>query len=351
MADIQHPASAGPIPLEPPSSFTPKLYADVAEIIAYGPIKPPAPTIALRSDGVGLFYEAQVNMIFGDPESGKTLLAQCAAADELFRNRKVLIVDLDHNGAHATVSRFQSMGVKADTLADPRLFRYAEPEDHLELDGLVRDASVWQPDMVVIDSVGELLPVFAASSNSADDFTRVHARAIKPFAKTGAAVVVIDHLAKGSDSRSFGSTGTAAKKRAIGGTMLRVVAVDQFSPGHGGRAEVTIAKDRHGGLRTASPSGREPLAAKFVLTDRQGALHWRFEPPAPGEMPTASAPVKSASQEDDVAALDKLDPPPRSKSDVAQRMTWGNDRAMSALRAWRELRGVSAGDGPLRPVQ
>lgn len=339
-----------PTPSPASRPFTSHLYADVAEILARGPITPPAPTVGLRSDGAGLFYAGQVNMLFGDPESGKTLLAQCAAADELYLGRSVLIIDLDHNGAYATVSRFRSMGMKPEVLANPDRFRYSEPEDALEIDGIIADAKGWQPDLVIIDSIGELLPVFAASSNSADDFTRVHARAIKPFAKLGATVVVIDHLAKGGDSRSFGSTGTAAKKRAIGGTMLRVVAVDQFAPGHGGKAEVSISKDRHGGLRAVSPTGKEPLAAKFVLTDREGALHWRFEAPQPGEVATAVA-VPSDSLEADVKALDDLDPAPRSKSDVAQRMRWGNSRALSALQAWRELRGVSAGDGLLRPVQ
>lgn len=336
-------------PTEAVPTFTPSLYANVAEILANGPIKPPAPTVGLRSDGVGLFYVTAVNMLFGDPESGKTFIAQCTAADELFRGKSVLIIDLDHNGAHATISRFQTMGIKPEVLANPMRFRYAEPEDALEIDGIIADARAWQPDLVVIDSIGELLPVFAANSNSADDFTRVHSRAIKPFAKIGATVIVIDHLAKGSDSRSFGSTGTAAKKRAITGTMLRVVVVDQFAPGHGGKAEVTISKDRHGGLRAVSPTGKDPLAAKFIMTDREGALHWRFETPQPGEVATSIA-SPSASLDADVQALDELDPAPRSKSDVAQRMRWGNGRAMAALRAWRELRGVSAGDGILQPV-
>lgn len=327
-----------------PKSFNARLYADVAELLARGPIAPPAPTVGLRSDGIGIFYVGQVNMLFGDPESGKTLIAQCTAADELFRGRSVLIIDLDHNGAYATVSRFQSMGIKPEVLSDPERFRYAEPEDALEIDGIIADAKAWKPDLVVIDSMGELLPVFAASSNSADDFTRVHARAIKPFAKLGATVVVIDHLAKGGDSRSYGSTGTAAKKRAIGGTMLRVVAVDQFTPGHGGKAEVTISKDRHGGLRAVSPTGKEPLATKFVLTDREGALHWRFEAPAPGELPTAAT-AHSPSLEADVKALEGLNPEPRSKSDVAQRMSWGNSRALAALQAWRARQEVSGDDG------
>lgn len=334
------------------TGFTSQLYADVAALIEHGPIAPPTPTVGLRRDGIGLFYQGQVNSLVGDPESGKTWLALCTAADELTLGRNVLVVDLDHNTAAGTVSRFQQMGVPADVLTDPSRFRYTEPDDATEIDGVIRDAQTWRPHFVIIDSLGELLPIYGANSNSADDFTRVHATAIKPFAAAGAAVCTIDHLAKGADSRSYGATGTAAKKRAIGGAMLRVSVVDPFTPGVGGRAEVTIAKDRHGGLRAECPPGREPLAAKFRLRDRDGALDWFIDAPEPGETPSVSTVRPSASRtlHDDVAALDALDEPPRSKTDVARRMGWGNDRAMEALRAWRDVHGVNASDGFLRPV-
>ena len=62
--------------------------------------------------------------------------------------------------------------------------------------------------MVILDSLGEILPLFRANSNSADDFTTVHAEVIKPLTRNGASVLVVDHLAKNADSRSFGPTGT-----------------------------------------------------------------------------------------------------------------------------------------------
>ncbi|RLP70061.1 hypothetical protein D9V30_05185 [Mycetocola reblochoni] len=323
-------------------SYTPKLYADVAQLIAAGPITPPAPDIGLRRDGFGLFYREQVNSLIGDPESGKTWLALVAAAERLFLNDSVLFIDLDHNGAQGVVSRLQAMGVKGEVLSNPQLFRFSEPEDAVEIDGVVKDAKTWRPSLVIIDSLGELLPVYGASSNSADDFTRVHSRAIKPFATAGAAVVLIDHLAKGTDSRNYGATGTAAKKRAIGGTMLRVNCTEPFTPGTGGRAEIILAKDRHGGLRQVCPPGKEPLAAKFRLIDTNGALDWRIEAPDPGEMPTTPASGKTtATLEDDVASLEALDVAPRSKADVTGRMGWGNDRAMVALREWRTRNAIT----------
>lgn len=317
--------------------YTPALYADLAALIAAGPILPPAPTFGMRNDGIGLFYEGHYNAVFGDPESGKTLLTQCVAADSLFLGKRVLSIDLDHNGAPATASRFQALGISADVIGNPDLFRYAEPESAADIARIIEDCKVWQPHLVIIDSIGELLPLYGASSNSPDDFTRVHSAAIKPLAMIGACVLGIDHLAKNSDSRNYGASGTAAKLRAVGGTSIRVVAVQKFTPGAGGRAELTIHKDRHGGLRAHSPAGdREPLAAKFVLTERDGALHWSFYAPDAGESAeSSSAPLA------DIDAIAELDPPPTSVDDARKRLRWNQNRASTAMRAWRDRGAVS----------
>lgn len=316
--------------------YTARLYADVGALLARGPVPPPHPTIGVRSDNVGLFYKRQVNSLIGDPESGKTFLAMAASADVMFTGGSVLFVDLDHNGVDAIVSRYRAMGIKGETLADASKFRYAEPDDATDIAGIVNDAKGWRPDFVLIDSMGELMPVFGANSNNPDDFTRVHSAAIKPFATMGACVVVIDHLAKGAQSRTYGASGTTAKKRAIGGTLLRVSVEDSFTPGHGGRSEIVLVKDRNGGLRARCPIGREPLAARFRMVDREGALTWYIDPPEPGEQPRTS--VNSVLVSGDVMEeLKKLDPPPVSVRDIKQRCKWGTDKASEAWRVWQEV--------------
>ncbi|MFK4789858.1 hypothetical protein [Microbacterium sp. ZW T5_56] len=318
--------------------YTPKLYTDVAELIARGPIEPPAPTCGLRRDGVGLIYRGHVNSFVGDPESGKTLLAQAIAADEMFVGGSVLLVDLDHNGAEATISRMLSFGIKPEVLSDPARFRYTEPEDPTEIAGIIEDAKIWQPSFVLIDSVGELLPIYAANSNNPDDFTRVHAAAIKPFAMAGACVVIIDHLAKGLQSRSYGATGTGAKKRAISGTMLRITVDEAFTPGAGGKSEIVILKDRHGGLRANSPRGKEPLAARFRLVDREGALTWYLDAPGENEQPRVSGNTGGEDVTELVRILSELTPPPASVRDVKGRCKWGTEKASLAWAAWQTAR-------------
>lgn len=314
--------------------YTSRLYADVSAVLAQGDVPPPAPTLGVCDDGVGLFYAGQYNAVLGDPESGKTLLAQSVAADVLFSGGSVLVIDLDHNGAQPTVSRFRGLGVAADVLSDPSRFRYTNADTVEDVLNVVNEAKLWKPTFVILDSIGELLPLFGASSNNSDEYTQVLARTITPMIVAGCCVVGIDHMAKGQASRDYGATGTTAKKRSIGGTMFRVDVRTQFTPGKGGESALMMLKDRHGGLRARRAPGREPMAAIYRLEDRgNGAQHWTFRAPQQADYATAT---DSPSVTADVAQLAKLVPPPASVRDVKGRMQWASDRASHALKVFRE---------------
>ncbi|WP_430497862.1 hypothetical protein ACQRWP_23830 [Micromonospora trifolii] len=310
------------------------LYLDVAALLDGGIPDPPAPVLLHRDDGNAIFYAAQVNLIFGDPESGKTLVAQAAASEALIAGRKVLFVDIDHNGPQATISRFLDMEVPEKVLRDPELFRYVEPEDKAHLMAVVKDAKKWRPAVAVVDSVGELLPLMGLNSNSPDDFTLAHTAVLKPMAMVGTAVLAIDHLPKNTESRASGPTGTAAKRRAIGGVSIRVTINEQFTPGRGGSAFLSINKDRHGGLRRHCPAeGKEPSVGQFKLDSSTDRIRWTVTTPQLGEA-AAAVGVNVA----DLAELDRLDPPPKSVNDVKDRLSWGTTRAMDTLREWRSRR-------------
>lgn len=312
-----------------------RLYVDVAALLDGGLPDPPEPVLLHRTDGRAIFYKGQVNYLFGDPESGKTLVAQAAGAEALIAGLRVVFIDIDHNGADATICRFLDMDVPEETLRDPSRFRYVEPEDKAHLLAVIANLQEWRPAVAVVDSVGELLPMMGLSSNSPDDFTAAHTATLKKLAVAGAAVVAIDHLAKGTDSRAQGSTGTAAKRRAVGGVSIRVTVEDQFTPGQGGSAFLTINKDRHGGLRKhCLPSpGKEQVAGVFRIAADSDRIDWRVDGPEPGAVPKHDR-VDPA----DLAALDQLSPEPSSVRDVKDRMHWRSDRAARVLREWRSQR-------------
>lgn len=317
------------VPVPPVSRTKDKVvYGDVAGLLAGGIPEPPAPEVLRRNDGTGLFYMGQVNALFGPPECGKTHVTIAAAAEILNHGGRAVFLDLDHNGMHSTVTRLLASGVSAEILQNLERFRYLEPEDKQNLMDAVADLKAWNPDLAIIDSVGELLPMMNLSSNSPDDFTIAHTHVLKPLAMSGACVVIIDHVAKNTESQAQGPTGTAAKSRAIGGTMLRVTVKDQFAPGRGGACYLNIKKDRHGGLRAASPSGeKEPLAGTFKLHAEDG---FSVYAPTEGERTPEAAPAA------DLADIQRLDPPAESVRDLASRMGWGKDRAQTALRVYRQ---------------
>lgn len=314
------------------------LYVDISALLDGGVPDPPAPVLLRRTDGNAIFYAGQVNYLFGDPESGKTLVASAAVAEALREGRKVAFIDIDHNGPEATVCRLIDMDVTEEALREPDRFRYVEPEDRSHLADVMDDLVTWRPAVVVLDSVGELLPLLGLSSNSPDDFTAAHARTLKRLAMAGAAVIAIDHLAKDADSRKQGSTGTAAKRRAVGGVSIRVAVSEQFTPGQGGSAFLTIHKDRHGGLRRRCPlaPGREPVAGLFVVKPHPDRIPWTVTAPNADDIPPADK-----VEADDLTALDGLNPPPHSVRDVKDRLRWRSDRATRGLREWRSRRSPS----------
>lgn len=334
-----------PVSAPPMSETGNTLYYDVAGMLDGTIPEPPAPLLLERSDGHALLYGGSLNVLFGDPECGKTMIADAAAAEALADKRRVVILDLDHNGPASTISRLMMLGAPSLALRDPERFRYVEPEDAEHLIRVINDLRVWRPAVVILDSMGELIPLFGLSSNSPDDFTRVHSQVIKPLTIGGAAVVAIDHLAKNTESRALGSTGTAAKRRVIGGVSLRVKLLEPFTPGKGGAALLTVHKDRNGGLRQNCPTGdKEPVAGTFKLAVRDGLTEWRLWAPDMGERnPDEAAPPE------DVEAIRALNPAPSTVRDARERLGWNTARASNAMRDWRafpvsDTRGAETGN-------
>jgi hypothetical protein len=251
------------------------LYVNVHQLLHDG-LQLPAPEVLPFADDFCLFYAGSFNLIFGDTESGKTWLCLAAVASVLNDGGIATIIDLDHNGARALIGNLIKLGVDTEILEDPTRFRLSEPGDRIELQEVVQDQLVIKPDVVVLDSLGEILPLFRANSNSADDFTTVHAEVIKPLTRQGACVLVVDHLAKNADSRSFGPTGTAANMRATDGLAVRVSAEKQFTPGEGGKAKLQVHKDRYGGVRSHYPSDAKPVIGTFELISDCDTLDYEF---------------------------------------------------------------------------
>ena len=274
------------------------MYVNVAELFRSG-ISAPEPDILGMTDGSGLFYSGEYNLVFGDNECGKTWLALAAVADVLSAEGSSAFIDLDHNGAQSIVNRLCTFGVDPDVLADQDRFRLTE-EDGIELGDVIENLAEFRPDVAVLDSLGEALQYYRLDANDGGDFTQAHTRIIKPLTRAGSGVVVIDHLAKNAGSREHGPTGSPAKLRAVGGAAILVKSDQPFKPGLGGSASLQLYKDRDGGIRRRV-TGREakPQIGKFTLGQEGDDLTYRIE------SSSAAAASQRAQRADEIA--DKIE--------------------------------------------
>lgn len=241
--------------------------ADLSWILSGQAPEVPPPLWCRRSDGHALFYAAKVNGIFGDPECGKTWLAQTAIVEALTGGGTAAMIDVDHNGPDHTAARLLLLGAHINHLADPDRFRYYEPEDAEQLHACVTDITNRHPDIVLIDSLGEIFPMLGTNTNDGDEITTAMRQVCTRPAVAGSCVITIDHLPKSAEARQTGyAIGSIAKKRMIRGAYIRAEARQQPVPGQVGRITLRIEKDTAGELRKSSGGG---YAGTFVLDSTQ----------------------------------------------------------------------------------
>ena len=107
----------------PTTTSTPSGFRDLSWILTGQAPEIPPPTWVQHNSGHALFYAAKVNGIFGDPETAKTWLAQCAIVEALNTGRTAAMIDVDHNGANHTAARLRLLGANINPLAAPATHR------------------------------------------------------------------------------------------------------------------------------------------------------------------------------------------------------------------------------------
>jgi hypothetical protein len=247
--------------------------ADLSWLHTGQPPEMPTPTILARADGHHLFYPGKVNGIFGDPESGKTWIAQAAIIETLHAGGNAAIIDVDHNGPELTTQRLLALGATPTQLADQTRFRYYQPEEPDELLEAVDQITEWAPDLLLVDSIGEMFPMLGVSTNDGDEMTTALRRTCTKPTTTGVCVITIDHLPKSTEARETGyAIGSIAKKRMIRGVYLRADARLQPAPDQIGKITLRIIKDTAGEVRRTSAGG---YAGTFTLDSTQpGVTTW-----------------------------------------------------------------------------
>jgi hypothetical protein len=243
-----------------------------------GTWKPLEPTLLPRSDGVCLLYPGLVHSFHGESESGKSMIAQAEVSRVLNDGGSAAYLDFESD-AGSIVGRLLEMGTDPEALRDS--FSYRQPDVDYRKFPHEREAFAelasgsW--DIIVIDGMTDALNAFGASSIDNDDiakFMRVLPRTLA--VRTGAAVVLVDHVTKDTEGRGRFAVGGQAKMAGLDGAAYTVDVRDVIGRGMRGVIELRVAKDRPGGVRPHCAVGhtnRTQQAALVVVDSRGGRLN------------------------------------------------------------------------------
>lgn len=241
-----------------------------------GTYVPPAPTLLARSDGQPLFYRGLTHSVYGETESAKSWIALLAVAQAIRAGEHALYFDLESDPG-LVVSRLQLMGCTADAIK--ALLAYVAPWGAPGPDDVVAwfDRVLNRPYAVaVIDAMSGALGLFGLKSKDDDDITSFYRGLPTQIVnRTGAAVVVVDHVVKDKDTRGRWPSGSERKVSALTGAAFSIRRKEAFGVGMRGSAEIWIAKDRAGGLRgLAGPQDRDGMQqiGTFILDSSSPAV-------------------------------------------------------------------------------
>lgn len=249
-------------PGQPGEALEPTWAPQQLDDVLSGTYEPELPSLMPRTDGKCLLYPGRIHSMHGESESGKSLVAQAEAARLLEAGQPVLFIDFESDRA-AVAGRMLELGATPVNIREH--FTYVHPEVNpwrFAHEKTAVDALLGQPyALAVIDGVTDALGTFGLSTKDNDDiatFLRVLPRVVAT--RTGAAVVLIDHVTKDADTRGRFAIGGQAKMAGLDGAAYVVEVTQVIGRGLHGTVTLRVGKDRPGGVRA--------IAGRFRKTDR-----------------------------------------------------------------------------------
>jgi hypothetical protein len=217
-------------------------------------VPPPAPELMERTDGVCGLYRGKIHTIGGEYESGKSWVMLMVAAQVLAAGGFVAILDWEDT-AHTFASRMQALGVAHSVLTDPERVTYVNPPHALDdRSWPMIEAAVDGVDFIGIDGTSDAMTQHGLNPFSGNDDSSVKwgriVRRIRD-ASPEAAILTVDHVTKNADTRGRHLIGSQHKGSGLDGPLFIVDrVVEPFGAGLMGRAEIWVAKDRPGKVRS-----------------------------------------------------------------------------------------------------
>jgi len=254
------------------------------------------PTLLCREDGQRLLYRSALNEIHSEPGGGKTWVALSVVKALLDVADPVLYLDFEST-ARAMAVRLAALGVTAELV---------RPLAYIPAAGAFQDADVaWLMEcitscgvqLVVVDSLGEAL-AFAGDGNDDATVARWLATVVRPLARAGAAVLLLDHVTKAAEGRGRFPIGSQRKLAAVDGVAYSLEVVQPWARDRSGLASLVVAKDRPGWI---GPPTAIAANIHFDVSDEGGHIDIRLTPPARSEdnpMPGGSRHLLGALERD-----------------------------------------------------
>lgn len=221
--------------------------ADVAALLETN-LEPEEAVIMVRADGKALIYPGKMHMLQAEPTSGKSWIACYVCAEVLAMGGAAVWIDHE-DSPQGILGRMLALGVDPAHLGSR--FRYVRPLGKLgvieraELFALIADTN---PDVVIIDGVAAALVREGYDESSNHDVEKWTDEVPRPISRTGAAVIMLDHVAKDKDSQGRWARGAGAKLGVVDAASYQVKVMTPFSRHRAGKVKMVIAKDRPGGV-------------------------------------------------------------------------------------------------------
>jgi hypothetical protein len=230
------------------------------------------PTILRRSDGVCLLYDERIHQVAAEPEACKGWFAVKPAADLIAAGCTVAYIDFEATAAEI-VERFKAFGITEGQIRDRLIYvRPHEPVVAAAFEAVLAR----NPALVVFDGVTEALTIHGLSLEDNADVARWLELAPRPAVRTGAAVLLIDHVKKDKDSRGRYAIGAQHKLAGID-VSYGLEVVTPFGRGREGVVKVKVFKDRPGHVRRHEVDGE--IALMRLISADDGSVKIDFEEP------------------------------------------------------------------------
>ena len=143
------------------------------DLTAYlnGTYTPPTPTLMPRTDGACLLYPGLIHSLHGESESGKSWLAQYAAAAAIHNDQDVLYIDYESDPG-AIANRFRLLGCTDEMIL--RHLDYVRPETApaANIDDDFADLLRSTYAICIIDGVTDAMSTAGLSIKDNDDVAR-----------------------------------------------------------------------------------------------------------------------------------------------------------------------------------